>query len=146
MIEACANWILAQNHENLLTVPEVVGEKWTERFLARHPTYHLKVQESLEISSHKAFQPRILPIWFQKLREVWEQFKIHSADCYNMDETGFRIGVGGKQRVVTRKPRSRCFAPSSTNCDYVTVIGSVSTSQDALPPMVILPGNNVLEV
>ncbi len=63
-----------------------------------------------------------------------------------MDETGFRIGVGGRQRVVTRKPQCRCFAPSSTNRDYVTVIECVSAGQHVLSPMVVLPGKNVLEV
>ncbi len=54
---------------------DVVGEKWTERFLERHPKYHLKVQESMEIRRHKAFQPRILRLWYQKLQEVWEERK-----------------------------------------------------------------------
>jgi hypothetical protein len=45
MIEATANKILAQNYNDSKTVPEVIVEKWTERFLEHRPIYHLKVQE-----------------------------------------------------------------------------------------------------
>jgi hypothetical protein len=48
--------------------------------------------------------------------------------------------------VVTRSARSHCYALSTTNRDYVTVIECVSASKRLLPPMVILPGKNLLEV
>jgi hypothetical protein len=44
----------------------------------------------------------IAKIWFQKLLAVWIERDIKPCDINNMDETGFRIGTGGKQRVITR--------------------------------------------
>jgi hypothetical protein len=78
--------------------------------------------------------------------EVCEKYGIHPKDIFNMDEKGFRIGCGGKQKVVTRSAQHRCYASSSTNRDYVTVIECVSASKRLLPPMVTLPGKNLLEV
>ncbi len=62
-----------------------------------------------------------------------------------MDKTRFRIRIGGKQKVVTRDARRRAFAPSSTNCDFVTVVECVSADKCALPPFVILPGKSIME-
>jgi hypothetical protein len=123
-----------------------VGTKWTVQFLLRHPEYEKRIQESLDIDRLKAHPPEIIRIWFEKLRKALAKYNIHLEDCYNMDETGFRIGTGGKQRIITRDVRRRCFAPSSTNREFVTVVRCISASQDVLPPMVILPGKTLLAV
>jgi hypothetical protein len=62
-----------------------------------------------------------------------------------MDEAGFRIGAGGKKRVVTRNARGRAYALSLTNRDYITVVECVSADKDLIPPLVILPGKRVIE-
>ncbi len=145
-IKASANSILARASNNPDVPVEPVGESWVERFLKRYPEYHVKVQQSLDILRFRAHQPAVIEAWFKKLLEVCEKYHIHPEDIFNMDETGFRIGCGGKQKVVIRNARSRCYASSSTNRDYVTVIECVSAGKKLLPPMVILPGKNLLEV
>jgi ATP-dependent exoDNAse (exonuclease V) alpha subunit len=125
-----------------------MGESWARRFLHRYHDkgFHIRYQETLEIRRFEAQLPKIVRIFFDKLEAARKKYNIHLEDCYNMDETGVRIGVGAKQRVVTRRARGRAFAPSSTNHDYVTMIECGSADKDDLPPMVMLPGKKLLEV
>jgi hypothetical protein len=145
-IDACANAILAQSHIDPHSLPEPVGSKWTMQFLLRHPEYKTRIQKFLDIDSLKAHQPEIIRIWFNKLKKALAKYNILLENCYNMDKTGFRIGTGGKQRIITRNTRWRCFVPSSTNREFVTVVECISASQHVLPLMVILPGKTLLEV
>jgi hypothetical protein len=94
----------------------------------------------LDIPRYRAHQPEVVERWFKNPMKVCEKYNIHPEDIFNTDETGFRIGCGGKQKVVTRSARQRCYSSSSTNRDYVTVIECVSASKRLLPSMVILPG------
>jgi hypothetical protein len=116
-IAANANFILAQNHTDPASEPKKVGKKWAQGLLKRHKDmgFVLVHQESLDIRRFSVNPSKIIRIYFQKLRNALEKYNIHPADCYNMDETGFRIGAGGKKRVVTRNARGRAYAPSSTN-------------------------------
>ncbi len=145
-IEASTNSILRLARDDPDQAVEPIGETWVERFLKCYPDYHVKVQQSLDILRYRAHKPEVIEAWFKKLLEVCEKYRIHLSDILNMDKTRFRIGCGGKQKVVTRSACSRCYASSSTNRDYVTVIECVSASKRLLPPMVILPGKNLLEV
>jgi hypothetical protein len=146
-IAANANMILQRNHCGHASRPKPVSEKWVRRFLKRHKEHEfvLCLQESLEIGRFQANKQEVIRTYFKKLFAALAKYRIDPADCYNMDETGFRIGVGGKKRVVTRNARRRAFAPSSTNSDYVTVVECVSAGRNAIPPLVILPGKNFME-
>jgi hypothetical protein len=145
-IEASANSILARARDNPDVPVEPVRETWVERFLKRYLEYQVRVQQFLDILKYRAHQPAVIEAWFKKLLEVCEKYHIHPEDLFNMDETGFHIGCGGKQKVVTRNTRSRCYASSFTNRDYVTVIECVSASKRLLPLIVILLGKNLLTV
>ncbi len=145
-IEASENSILTRAHNDPEKPVEPVGETWVTRFLKRYPEYEKRVQHSLDLLRYRAHQPAVIEAWFKKLMEVCEKYGIHPEDIFNMDKTWFRIGCGGKQKVVTRSARHHCYAFSSTNRDYVTVIECVSVSKRLLPLIVILPGKNLLEV
>jgi hypothetical protein len=133
------------NHDDPDTDPEPLGESWPVHFLKRYPRFDIHVQESLDIGHYQAMRPQIFHCYFQKLRTARKEFNIHPVDRYNMDETGFRIGIGGKQKVITRNARRRAFAQSSTTRDYVTVVECVSADKKVLPPFIILPGKNIME-
>jgi hypothetical protein len=104
-IDACANAISAQSDIDPCSSPEPVGSKWTMRFLLRHLEYKKCIQKSLDIDGLKAHQPEIIRIWFGKLKKALAKYYILLEDCHNMDETGFRIGTGGKQRIITQNTR-----------------------------------------
>src|SRR5690606_2708873 len=49
IVTDAANFILLRNHDpNAKESPPTVGEKWTRRFLKRHPEFHTVTQKSIE--------------------------------------------------------------------------------------------------
>ena len=65
-------------------------------------------------------------------------------DMYNMDETGFQIGVGKNQWIVTIDPSRQSYLASSNNRDYITIIEEIQGLGEVLPPMVILAATQFL--
>ena len=62
-----------------------------------------------------------------------------------MDETGFRIGVGGNQWIITMDWHHPHQSPTDTNCDYVTSVEAISGDGIVIPPLLILKGVNHLQ-
>ncbi len=144
-VNANANRILARHHEDPTTEPEPVGEKWSTQFLQRYPGFSIGFPETLDVNLFKAMQPKVFRVYYERLGDAWKEYNIHPSDCYNIDETGFRIVIGGKQKATTCDARRQAFAPSSTNRDFATTVKCVSTDKAALPPFMILPGKNMME-
>jgi hypothetical protein len=92
-----ANWTPASTDEK----PPSVGQHWVRRFLKRHPEYTLKRQKVLDLERKRAESYENLQNWFQLLQSVIASFGIDSDDIWNFDETGFRIGVGRDQLVIS---------------------------------------------
>jgi hypothetical protein len=93
MIAVKANSILARHHENAQTRPPIVSNKWTKRFLKRHPEYHKRKQKSINIERKRAHDPILVREFFAELDDTLKSYGITLDDIYNMDETGFMIGM-----------------------------------------------------
>ena len=83
--------------------------------------------------------------WFQWYRKLKKQKGILDTDTYNFDETGFRIGIGRDQWVVTREPERPPSIRSSSNRELITLVECVSGDSLVLPPMLIAPGTLHME-
>jgi hypothetical protein len=70
---------------------------------------------------------------------------IQPADAYNIDETSFRIGIGGSQLVITMDFEKKQSSGSNTNRDYVTSIEAISGDGYVIPPLLIAQGSIYLE-
>jgi hypothetical protein len=55
-----------------------------------------------------------------------------------MDETGFRIGLGGSQWIINIEFKKPQLSPSETNCDFVTSVEAISADGIVLPPLLIV--------
>ena len=82
---------------------------------------------------------------YTRYQAVCEKKGILVSDRYNFDQTGFRIGVGRNQWIVTVDPDRQAYLGSSTNRELVTSCKVISSDGYALPPMLILPGTLYLE-
>ena len=60
-------------------------------------------------------------------------------DTWNMDETGFRIGVGKNQMVVTRRRRVT-YLGLPTNRESATAIEAISATGAYTPAFLVLTG------
>ncbi len=56
-------------------------------------------------------------------RHVCEMYNIKIADIWNVDETGFLIGMGKDEWVLTRDIERSSYLGSSSNRELVTVRG-----------------------
>ena len=62
-----------------------------------------------------------------------------------MDELGFQIGMEKHQKVVTRDASKLLYSGSSTNCELITMIKSISAGGETIPPIVVLKGKQLQE-
>lgn len=66
---------------------------------------------------------------------------IDPDDIYNLDETGFAMGLIANAKVITRAEKyARRFLLQPGNHEWVVVIQCTGASAWALPPCVILEG------
>ena len=143
-IAKAANSILASAHTDGTTPAPVIGDKWVKRFLRRYPEFHRRRRRALDIERKQALDKVMVEKWFVDYHQVIEERGIHPDDIYNFDETGFQIGVGKDQWIVTREPKKKLFSGSVTNRESVTVIECVSTDGFVCPPVVILSGKQMM--
>jgi hypothetical protein len=139
-----ANSILYRGHTDPTTPPPQIGEHWTKRFHERYPEYRVRRQRAIEIERKRAHDPLIIQMWFHNLKGLMERNAIHPRDLYNFDETGFQIGIGKDQWIVTREFKKACFSPSSTNREYTTVVEAISADGHYIPPFIIFGGKCIL--
>ncbi|KJZ69887.1 hypothetical protein HIM_10720 [Hirsutella minnesotensis 3608] len=86
----------------------IIGSKWTSRFLKRHG-YFKKLQKKLHAERQASEDLTRVTNYFQTLEKVVQEHGIPPDDIWNMDETGFRIGVGKDQLIVTKGKRAHYF-------------------------------------
>ncbi|KJZ68245.1 hypothetical protein HIM_12364 [Hirsutella minnesotensis 3608] len=78
--------------------------------------------------------------YFQKLQKIIE-IGIVPEDIWNMDETGFRIGVGKDQLMVTKRKRSHYFSIPENRVS-ATLIEAISAGGCHTPAFILLAGQN----
>jgi hypothetical protein len=119
--------------------PPSVGQHWVSRFLGRHPEYTLKRQKVLDLERKRAESYENLQNWFRLLQDAITSFGIDSDDIWNFDETGFRIGVGRDQLVITKQQR-QLYLGHPTNRELVTAVEAVSAGGAHISLFLIFSG------
>jgi hypothetical protein len=66
-------------------------------------------------------------------------------NIWNMDETGFQVGIPGGEEVIVPITASELYTPSPENKASITVIEAVSASGKVTPPVLIIPGKVHME-
>jgi hypothetical protein len=138
-----ANSILAKAHTGN-GPPPTVGASWPTRFLQRHPELIIKKQKPLEIKRQVAHDIDSISSWFRRFKETYDNLGIQPEDCWNFDETGFRIGMGKAAKCLTVDPQGIRFLPNETNRDYATSVEAVNAAGREIPPMLILKAMLIL--
>ena len=168
MVYNAATCILEESRVDPTIPIRPLGRDWVSRFLAANPDIEKCIQKPKDKKRIDAQKREQIEKFFQKIKKVHDEKGILPSDCWNFDETGFRIGCGGKQIVLTlgarekpKKDRKSLTIASETNRDYLTSIEAISAAGDVIPPMLILkatqhlfqwythteiPGNYLLDV
>ena len=67
------------------------------------------------------------------------------CNIYNMDETGFQIGQGKIEKVITAFPEANTQIGSAMSRKLVTVIECISAEGKPINPFLVLAGKYHLE-
>ena len=128
-----------------------LGRNWVSRFLIANPDIKKCIQKPKDKKHIDAQKHKQIDKSFQKIKKVHDEKGILPSDCWNFNETGFRIGCGGKQIVLIlearEKPKKDCKSltiVSETNRDYLISIEAISAAGDVIPPMLILKATQYL--
>jgi hypothetical protein len=145
MIAGFANSILKRSHHPDSVTPPTVSKSWAQCFLNRHHEYFVKKQKLFAGDRMNTHDPDELLWHFEHFRDIRDKYGIHTTDTYNFDKTGFRIGVGRTQRIITRDAHRKAYIPNLDNRESLTAIETIIGDGHVLPPMLILSGTQHLE-
>lgn len=138
-IKASANWLLARSGED-----KTVGRNWVYRFINRLPPHFnyntLKPIEKARIDSADLAN---LALWFRNVSQVFEKHEIQPAEIYNWDETGYQIGQGKKQKVVSTRTHS--VVATSGPAESITGIECIAADSWSMLPWFLPKGTNQIE-
>ena len=139
MVRNCANVILAESHTGE-DPPPTIGVHWTQRFLKCHPKYTVQKQKTTDPRRKVANNAASIEAWYKDFHSTYLEKGIQASDCWNMDESGFQIGMGRNQKIITKEVGQQAYIGSVSNRELVTVVEAISGGGKAIPPMVILQG------
>lgn len=140
-IEAAANSILREAYG---VTSLRVSEHWIKRFLGRHPEYYRRRRRALDLERMQAHDKSSIELWFRSYHDAIERYGITPQDIWNFDETGFQIGVGKDQFIITREPKKKIFSGANTNRESVPVIEAVNTTGSVISPLIVLSSRQAL--
>jgi DDE superfamily endonuclease/Tc5 transposase DNA-binding domain len=145
-LTSSANSLLRNAHDPTLPdPPRTVGPNWARRFLKRHPEYTCRKRKPLSKKRKDSHDPQDIREWYRRLENKIKEHGIQPQDIYNMDETGFRIGVGRAHSVITRYRSGRQYLADPDNRDYITSIECICADGTALPSCLVLKGAIIQE-
>jgi hypothetical protein len=133
------NYILKEHSSQAASEDcSTVGPNWTTRFLKRHK-YFKRMQKKLHSDRQESEDIPRVNRYFIQLQAVLQNEGISPDDIWNMDETGFRIGVGKNQMIVTKHRRVHYFGIPE-NRESATAIEAISVGRNHIPAFLIFAG------
>ena len=113
-----------------------IGENWVNRYAKRHPELKSKYTRKYDYQRAKCEDSSLIQSWFMRVQETIQKYGILTEDIYNMDETGFQIGVASTSKVIcgseTKQSHAKALQPG--NREWVTAIIAVNATGWSLPP------------
>jgi hypothetical protein len=140
-IEGAANDILSRSGSD-----RRVSKNWVYRFMKRLPeTFKFQTQKTIEAKRLDAERLPTIIEWFHKLGGEIQALKVGPKNIYNVDETGFQLGQGKSQKVVTEFPDRTKHVPTGSQGELVTGIECIAADGWIMPPMILFAGTVHLE-
>jgi hypothetical protein len=99
--QAVANIIIMEAANGVDPLPKPVSHMWTGRLLRRHPEVAAVVQKPLEVARMMAQKPHKVEEYFEDLQALMMKWGVGKDDLWNMNETGFSVGMDGKRKIIT---------------------------------------------
>ena len=120
-----------------------VGKNWVLRFIKRNP--HLKAVHPRRIDACRANEAtkEAIETWFNAVVKVFDDYKIDLENVYNMDESGFNVGVIQIGRRVIDSTCNINYRKEPGRQEWVTVLECICADGTAISPLVIFKGEKL---
>lgn len=138
-IVSSANAIIAVSYGSSAQTPPRVDRRWATAWVSRQKDLFKVREQRLDVQRSLSHNPDVIIEWFRGLQSLIMEFGIDPADQWNFDETGFRIGVGKDQWIITFHPNVRYLAAPDDR-ESVTLVEAVNGAGDVIPPLIIMAG------
>jgi hypothetical protein len=140
-VRAAANKILgdsASTHQ--------VNRLWAQRWFKRNKSWFKTLRAKTLAQERKAaHRKEDLEEHFTEYYGALEKYGICFEDVWNMDETGFRIGVLNGKIVITHLNTKAVYLADPDNRESLTAIETISAGGEAIAPFLILKGEILVE-
>jgi hypothetical protein len=160
-IEALKDWIRDQSVQGLGATNKMVyaavchlrhpqsepSTSWLTKFIKRelHHEFHMINTKPIALQRVVAQDLETVTTWFQKYKQFIREHGIKGEDIWNMDETGFRVGIPSGQTVIVPRTITELYTPSPENRLSITIIESVCSNGTVIAPLLIIPGKTHME-
>jgi hypothetical protein len=119
-----------------------IGRHWVYRFLEKHPQLRTRLSRKLDSQRARCEDPELFKAWFQRVQQAIELYGILDEDIYNVDETGFAMGLtagtGASKSVTTGAIAGRIVTIQPGNREWVTTIECINAKGWTVPPFIIV--------
>ena len=137
MVEASANAMIRRDAEATGN-PISSVKMWVYEFIKRLPEgLHWVKQKPTEKERIEAEDISILQAWYDRLESLVK--RIPPSNIYNFDETGFQLGQGKPQKVISRN-RQRTRLLSGERGSLLTGIECIAADGWLMEPYFVAPG------
>jgi hypothetical protein len=115
-----------------------VGVNWATAFYKRHEQLRVTAMKAMEWdrASHTIYDK--LVAWYQLYDTTMANPDILPTNVYNMDETGFMLGMLKSLRVLTAANDKRQHRAAPQDRELVTAVECISVDGSRLSPMIIM--------
>ena len=97
----------------------------------------------IEAARIKDISIKRLTKWFKDLQSIINEHKIVPGNIYNMDESGFPIGVIEASEHIINATIHQAFQVTPGHQEWVTAIECVCADGTSLSPLIIFKGENL---
>jgi hypothetical protein len=84
-------------------------------------------------------------LYFKEFNNTIIKYSIDPLNIYNIDETGFRIGVITGRIIITHLITKAVYLADPDHRESLTVVETIYIDSTTIPPILILKGDVLLE-
>ena len=122
-----------------------VGSRWASNFVKRHKELSTRFTRRYDYQRALCEDPKIIKPWFELVRNTVAKYGVLDEDFHNFDETGFMMGMISTALVVTSSDRhGKPTLAQPGNREWISVIQSINSRGQAIPPFIIVAGQHYL--
>ena len=120
----------------------LISDKWVSQFIQHHPELQSKYTRQYDYRHAKCEDSELIKGWFDRVQETIQKYDILEQDIYNMDETGFQMGVASTAKIncgsETRNSHAKSIQPG--NHKWIIIIIAINAAGSVLSPQIIFAG------